>query len=200
MVEIVSAIAVEKAKAAALSAAKEALAESLKEAAEATVKESPVLSMMDTIENSSLETLKAQNIETINNSFEGTLHSETGVPFERKVVEDIYGNKVNGVYPDFKEHRVFEVKLPDDRLQAFDKIQFDCCNEKLKESYDKGTINTENFTERQLQQIKNGDKPEGFTWHHNEVKGRMELVKSDIHEATGHTGGKSIWGGGKEAR
>ena len=25
----------------------------------------------------------------------------------------------------------------------------------------------------------------------------MELVKRDIHESTGHTGGKAIWGGGR---
>ncbi|ODS30854.1 MAG: hypothetical protein SCARUB_04039 [Candidatus Scalindua rubra] len=201
MIEPISATAAaETAKTAALSTTKEALAESLKETAEEIAKESPVQSMMDTIENSSLETLEAQGIETINSSFEGTIHPDTGVPFEKKIIENIDGHKITGVFPNFKEVREFATKLPDNLLQETDKIQFDHCNEKLKDSYDKGTINADNFTERQLQQINNGDKPDGFTWHHTEDKGRMELVKSDIHQASAHTGGKSIWGGGKEAR
>jgi hypothetical protein len=199
MIEPISAVAIETAKA-TVSAIKEALAESLKETAEVTVKESPVQNMMDTIENSSLETLKVQNIETINSKLEGTLHPETKVPLERKTVELLDGSKIDAVFPDFREYRQFEVKLPDNLLKASDNIQFDYCNEKLKESYDKGTINIENFTDRQLEQINNVDKPEGLTWHHNEDIGKMELIPSDIHQATAHTGGKSIWGGGKEAR
>lgn len=195
MIESISAVTVEAAK-----FLKEALTESLKEAGETTLKESPVQSMMETIENTSLETLKAQNIETINSRLESSLHPETKVPYRIKTVEDIDGNKVKGVFPDFKEHSIFEVKLPENLLQASDVKQFEYCDVKLKDSYDKGTLNTDKFTERQLEQINNGDKPEGFTWHHNEVKGRMELVEIEIHQATAHTGGKSIWGGGKEAR
>lgn len=180
--------------------AKEVIAESLKETAELVVKESPVESMIGTIENESLESLKAQNIETINKSLEDTIHPETNVPFERKFIETDDGKKVEGVFPNFKESRIFEVNLPENMLQETDKKQFSYCDEKLKESFDKGSINTESFSERQLEQLQHGDKPEGFTWHHNEIKGRMELVKSDVHQATAHTGGKSIWGGGKENR
>ncbi|MFL1733100.1 HNH endonuclease, partial [Moraxella oculi] len=34
--------------------------------------------------------------------------------------------------------------------------------------------------------------PNGYTWHHQDL-GRMQLVKTDIHQKTGHTGGYSIY-------
>ncbi|MEM6738244.1 MAG: HNH endonuclease, partial [Bacteroidota bacterium] len=36
--------------------------------------------------------------------------------------------------------------------------------------------------------------PKGFTWHHHQTTGRMQLVNSKIHSQTGHTGGFSLWG------
>jgi hypothetical protein len=33
--------------------------------------------------------------------------------------------------------------------------------------------------------------PRGYTWHHHETEGRMQLVKRKIHSKTGHTGGFS---------
>lgn len=35
--------------------------------------------------------------------------------------------------------------------------------------------------------------PEGYTWHHHQETGRMQLVQSDVHRQTGHTGGFSLW-------
>lgn len=39
--------------------------------------------------------------------------------------------------------------------------------------------------------------PPGYSWHHHEETGRMQLVPSEVHGAVGHTGGFSMWG--KEA-
>jgi hypothetical protein len=36
-------------------------------------------------------------------------------------------------------------------------------------------------------------KPDGYTWHHHQDHGRMQLIPREIHEATGHTGGFSLW-------
>jgi hypothetical protein len=36
------------------------------------------------------------------------------------------------------------------------------------------------------------ETPKGYTWHHHQEKGRMQLVNSEIHSKTGHTGGFSI--------
>nr|WP_320120064.1 DUF6443 domain-containing protein [uncultured Marinifilum sp.] len=35
--------------------------------------------------------------------------------------------------------------------------------------------------------------PKGYTWHHHQTRGRMQLVESNIHRQTGHTGGFSLW-------
>jgi hypothetical protein len=36
--------------------------------------------------------------------------------------------------------------------------------------------------------------PQGYTWHHNQDPGKMELVPTDLHDEVKHTGGYSIWG------
>ena len=36
--------------------------------------------------------------------------------------------------------------------------------------------------------------PAGYTWHHHQDYGAMQLVDRATHAATGHTGGFSIWG------
>ncbi|MDV7392482.1 HNH endonuclease, partial [Arthrospira platensis SPKY1] len=36
------------------------------------------------------------------------------------------------------------------------------------------------------------ETPEGYTWHHHQDHGRMQLVDSEIHRKTGHTGGFSL--------
>lgn len=137
-------------------------------------------------------------IHTRNESLEGDRHPITGVPFERKTVEDSDGNEVTGVFPEFDSD--FDAQLPENLYEASDKEQFAECNRQLKEAVEKDPELAKKFTAKQLEQIKNGDTPDGYTWHHNEEKGKMQLVDSDIHAKTGHTGGKTIWGGGNDNR
>ena len=35
--------------------------------------------------------------------------------------------------------------------------------------------------------------PKGYTWHHNESVGVMQLVRTDVHNAVRHTGGYAIF-------
>ena len=140
---------------------------------------------------------ETKQIFTINEHLEGTVHPETNVPFTSKEVE-IDGESRLGVFPDFPES--YKTQLPETLHKASDYEQATHCNEQLSQSYENGSLDTEQFTDRQLEQIRNGDKPEGYTWHHHEDPGRMQLVPSDIHEKTGHTGGRSLWGGGSESR
>ncbi|MCD9017903.1 LamG-like jellyroll fold domain-containing protein [Parachryseolinea silvisoli] len=35
--------------------------------------------------------------------------------------------------------------------------------------------------------------PKGYTWHHHQSTGRMQLVETSIHSQTGHTGGFALW-------
>ncbi len=140
--------------------------------------------------------------------------SETLSAIQKEVPREIINERVDAMlqdevfrteileatYPDFSEHCRFETQLPENLHKASDYQHSKHCNEQLSQSYENGSLDTEQFTDRQLEQIRNGDKPEGYTWHHHEDPGRMQLVDSDIHEKTGHTGGRSLWGGGSEAR
>jgi RHS repeat-associated protein len=38
-----------------------------------------------------------------------------------------------------------------------------------------------------------GSTPEGYLWHHHQQLGVMQLVKKDIHEGVGHSGGAKLW-------
>ena len=140
----------------------------------------------------------AYEIHTRNESLDGDRHPITGVPFERKTVEDSDGNEVTGVFPVFDSE--FDAQLPDELLQSSDREQFDECNKQLKEAVENDPELAAKFTPEQLEQIMNGETPDGYTWHHNEEKGKMQLVDADTHAQTGHTGGKTIWGGGNENR
>ena len=48
-------------------------------------------------------------------------------------------------------------------------------------------------------QLPNGKRPKGYTWHHSEIDGRMELVPYGIHNVTYHIGGRAPgkWAEGK---
>ena len=160
---------------------------------------------LDNNENQSGRDISANNSEKIsydihtrNESLEGDRHPITGVEFVKKTVEDAEGNEVTGVFPKFDSK--IDVQLPENLEQATDKEQFDECNRQLKEAIENDPELAKQFTEEQLEQIKNGDTPDGYTWHHNEEKGKMQLVDAEIHAKTGHTGGKAIWGGGAENR
>ena len=131
-----------------------------------------------------------------NEDLEGKRHPETDVPFVRKTVRDAEGNEITGVFPVFDS--AFDAHLPEELLQASDKAQETECNRQLKEAVENNPELAARFTPEQLEQIMNGETPDGYTWHHNEETGKMQLVDSETHAKTGHTGGRSIWGGGEE--
>ena len=93
-----------------------------------------------------------------------------------------------------------DVQLPEDMEQAPDRTQFAECNKQLAEKVANDPELRAQFTEDQLADIEDGYTPDGYTWHHNEEKGKMQLVDTDIHSQTRHTGGRNIWGGGTENR
>ena len=140
--------------------------------------------------------------------------SETLSAIQKEIPQEVIGEQVDAMlqdpgsraeiqeatFPDFSEHCRYETTLPEDLYSASDYQQFKYCNEQLRQAYENGTLDTEQFTDKQLEQIRNGDKPEGYTWHHHEEPGRMQLVDSEIHAETRHVGGRSLWGGGSEAR
>lgn len=139
------------------------------------------------------------HLKTINEGLEGTNHPITGVPYERKQIE-VNGVKIEGVFPKFDS--VFSCMLDEDNLQGSDQAQFSDCMKKLREAVDSDPELASKFSARQLEQIHDTSETNvsGYTWHHNEETGKMELVKTSDHGPSNHTGGKSIWGGGQDNR
>lgn len=139
-----------------------------------------------------------RTIKTINDGIVGQNHPDTGVPYVEKEVVTDTGEKVKGVFPQFESKT--DIQLPEDLYQAPDRTQFAECNKQLQEKVAGDQELRSQFTEDQLADIEDGCTPEGYTWHHNEEIGKMQLVDSDIHNLTRHTGGRNVWGGGTENR
>ena len=132
-------------------------------------------------------------IKTVNSGLLGQKHPETGVEFVLRKLKYSNGELSQGVFPVFKSYS--DVKLPKDLYkETFPKQQVKCLEELQKQVKNPLNPIRKNFTEDQIKDIKDGILPEGFTWHHNEVEGLMQLVETSVHNATNHTGGMSLWG------
>lgn len=117
--------------------------------------------------------------------------------FQKKQVEAA-GKKYEVVVPEFDS--MFDAQLPEELYEASDREQFKECNAQLKKEIKEYKSLREKFDDEQLEQIENGETPDGYTWHHDAETGKMQLVDTETHQRTGHTGGRSIWGGGTENR
>lgn len=137
------------------------------------------------------------HFRTSNCQYEGAMHP-SGVFFERSRVE-INGVEVEGVFPRFEAF--FEPPLMPKSLQteagAKYQKQFDYCNEALKKAVAADPALAAQFSPVQLQWIQLGETPPGFTWHHHQEPGRMQLVRQQEHNpqmhGAGHTGGNKLW-------
>jgi len=64
----------------------------------------------------------------------------------------------------------------------------------LNDAILKGQVRAGQFSPQQMAAIEAGsERIPGFTWHHHQQFGRMQLVPSTIHRAVGHVGGFKFW-------
>jgi len=150
---------------------------------------------MDNIQDPERENGKIY-IKTINEGNEGK-ENENGVRYERRTIL-INGVEAEGVFPVFDSK--YDAQLPEEMLNSKDSQQNKYCNEQLNLEIENNPEFAGQFTPEQLKQINDNETPDGYTWHHNEESGKMQLVRTDDHEANRHTGGRAIWGGGHENR
>ena len=169
--------------------------ENLEKASSREVDETGLRALTDT-ERARVQEATHMSDKTLNRCTigeDGTVHlscinedkvNESGfVPYREKTIE-IGGVKIKVVVPEFPDD-VFETRLPTTMHTADDP---EAKNPELASK----------FTEEQLDQIKSGaPRIKGYTWHHCAEPGRMQLVRTDEHEQYRHTGGKTIWGGGR---
>ncbi|MCU4787076.1 MULTISPECIES: HNH endonuclease [Bacillus] len=137
-------------------------------------------------------------VETRNQSLENDLHPITGVPFEKKIIELPSGEILEGVFPEFPV--TYEVQLDEQQYLDSDARQFKTAIGKLAQDIENNPDLQKKFTPEQLEQIKYGETPDGYVWHHSEQPGVLQLVDKDLHDKSGHTGGRNLWGGGTEHR
>lgn len=130
------------------------------------------------------------HLECRNSIYEGKRHPVSDVSFERRRIS-INGVTIEGVFPKFQS--VTELRLPENLQRAAESKQFDYLNTQLREAIDRNPGLRAKFTDQQIEMIKSGRNPAGYTWHHNESRGVMQLVETKTHAITGHTGGDSIW-------
>ncbi|WP_429945559.1 HNH endonuclease [Bibersteinia trehalosi] len=130
-------------------------------------------------ENVISTTIAASGIR--NTNLAGKKHPKTGVPFDSKgypIFDDIakYDTRL-----DIKSFR--SATYPEQMEMATKQLYKDLGEDGLKKL----------FNQKQINAIKNGDKKiPGFTWHHHQDTGRMQLVPEWQHSKTGHIGGDYI--------
>lgn len=78
------------------------------------------------------------------------------------------------------------------------KSQFGYLNRRLGKQLDNNPMLRQELglTEENVKDLLAGRNIRGFTWHHHQQFGRMQLVPTSLHQQIGHVGGRHIWGGG----
>ncbi|WP_061810474.1 HNH endonuclease [Rossellomorea vietnamensis] len=143
---------------------------------------------------------EADGIETRNDHLNGFEHADTHVPFEAKVIELPNGEVVEGTFPVFESD--FSVVLAEDAYLADDYTHFRIANDTLYQSIlqDPSLVDKLGLNANDVEALSYNETPEGYVWHHSEEPGVLQLVNEDVHQDTGHTGGRTLWGGGSEYR
>lgn len=151
-----------------------------------------------TLESAPVKALRPEMKDTRNQKMDGKLYPGTDVLYRKSLfVQD--GKLKEGVFPQFKP--VFETVLPKDMCQKSDIAQFKYCTSQLADYAAKHPEFAQKFSPTQWQQILDKSQViDGYTWHHTEHLGKMQLVDRAVHEMCRHTGGRNIWGGGTECR
>lgn len=127
-----------------------------------------------------------------NQGLENNKHPETKILYVRKEIT-IQGIVIEGVFPQFEY--IVSYELPETQITATEKSQFDYLNRQFYQEVLNNPKLREQFTEQQIEILSKGKNPPGFTWHHSEEYGKMQLVSTEIHSKSAHTGGDSIWCG-----
>jgi phage-related protein len=109
----------------------------------------------------------------------GQRHPVTGIPFDTRG------------FPIFDHVAAFDTRIPSATSSVADRgLHFRTATSELRDAIRSGRISAGRFSADQLRAIEEGaEKVPGFTWHHHQDFGRMQLVPTDIHAPTTHIGG-----------
>lgn len=110
----------------------------------------------------------------------GKTHPKTKVRFDAKG------------FPKFKVY--YTVKLRKKYFSETRERHFYMANKILSSNIGTSTRINAKFSRKQIKEIYQGSTPSGYTWHHHQEAGVLQLVDEQIHTKTSHIGGYSIWG------
>jgi filamentous hemagglutinin len=112
----------------------------------------------------------------------GQRHPVTGVVFDNKgypIFDDIAGYDTR-------------ININDFRSASYTQ-QMQMASQDLAQAIRNGQVSSNQFTPQQLNQLNSGlSKIDGYTWHHHQDTGRMQLVPEFEHSKTGHVGWESM--------
>lgn len=146
--------------------------------------------------------------------------ASSGVSFKLKTLS--HGKfKVSGIFPDFNQQTLYSTKMPKSMFEESNSVQGMYSTRKLQTEFKhneesilrklrelnknqeytevvngvKVKLSGEKLLERQIKDLSDPRKTKifGFTWHHNERSGQMDLVIENIHNSIDHIGGQIIW-------
>ncbi|THE11944.1 HNH endonuclease [Bacillus timonensis] len=146
-----------------------------------------------------VDMVDAEEISTRNDALAGSFHPETNIPFMEKTVE-VPDGPITGTFPVFES--VYDVQLQEEMYLQSDSVHFTYANVELYEAIESNSTLAQELglNSADIEQLAQGNTPEGYTWHHSEEAGVLQLVDEETHHNTGHTGGRELWGGGAEYR
>ncbi len=136
-----------------------------------------------------LDNLPQRN--TRNMRLEGTEHPKTKI-FFKKFKTVVEGVEYAVVMPAFEF--AYEAEVPVEQYKKGNYVHNGIANQQLKAAVENDPKLAAQFTDSQINDIKNGRTPSGYAWHHAAEPGKLQLVDSKIHSRTGHTGGRKFWG------
>ncbi|MCM3705149.1 MULTISPECIES: HNH endonuclease [Cytobacillus] len=114
-------------------------------------------------------------ISTVNEDLAGSVHPITGVPFEEEIIDLPNGTSIIGTFPEFDAE--FEVYIDESLYLQSDYVHFSYANQELYDDIqmDPDLAEDLGLSKQDIQGLAKGDTPEGFTWHHNQEPGTLEL-------------------------
>ena len=98
-------------------------------------------------------------------------------------------------FPKFKVY--YTVKLKKKYFCETRERHFYMANKILKEDIFSNKKLRSKFSKSQIKQISQYETPSGYTWHHHQDVGVLQLVDAELHSKTHHAGGYTIWGSKK---
>jgi hypothetical protein len=97
--------------------------------------------------------------------------------------------------PVYDKYAAYDTKISMDVVKIENRNKhFKAASLDLKRAIEKGEVPRSNFTDQQIIEIMAGEsKITGYTWHHHEDVGRMQLIPEVLHKESAHIGGMGLW-------